>query len=352
MPQQTRRWVLSNPPLAEPQYDGPNPTFALETVTLPSLSSNQILVKTLHLSNDPAQRGWIAPDVDPARLYVPPVKKGDVMRAFGICEVVESTAENLKPGQLVYATCGWAEYAVLGAGEVRPVQADEKAGIKATHFIGALGGPGLTAWYGLLDIARATKDDAIVVSGAAGAVGNMVVQIAKHVLGAKRVIGIAGGEKKCKWVESLGADVCVDYKAADFKEKLWEATEGFVEVYFDNVGGEVLELMLSRMKKHGRIAACGAVATYNNMSSAGVKNWFEIISNRLEVKGFIVLDAASEGKTGPMLQKIIENIKAGKIKIGEDSETVVPTAFEDVPKTWNLLFTGGNTGKLVTEIKG
>lgn len=273
------------------------------------------------------------------------------MRAYGICEVISSQADNLKPGQLVFGTSGWAQYAVLNAKEVRAIQVDEKAGIRATHFIGALGGPGLTAWYGLLDIARATKDDVIVVSGAAGAVGNIVVQIAKHVLGAKKVIGIAGGDKKCRWVESLGADVCVDYKAADFKEKLWQATEGFVEVYFDNVGGEVLELMLQRMKKQGRIAACGAVATYNELSSAGVKNWFEIISNRLEVKGFIVLDAMLEGKTGPMLQKIIENVKAGKIKIGEDSETVVPTAFEDVPKTWQMLFTGGNTGKLVTQLK-
>lgn len=351
MPQETKQWLLANPPKGETTYTGPSPTFTLTTTTLPNPTTDQILVKTLYLSNDPAQRGWISADIDPARLYAPPVKQGEVMRAYGICEVVSSQSESLKPGQLVFGTPGWAQYAVLNAKEVRPVQADESAGIRATHFIGALGGPGLTAWYGLFDIARATKEDAIVVSGAAGAVGNLVVQIAKHVLGAKKVIGIAGGEKKCKWVESLGADVCVDYKAADFKEKLWEATEGFVEVYFDNVGGEVLELMLQRMKRQGRIAACGAVATYNDMTGAGVKNWFEIISNRLEVKGFIVIDAMVEGKTGPMLQKIIENVKAGKIKIGEDSETVVPTPFEEVPKTWQMLFSGGNTGKLVTQLQ-
>lgn len=124
-----------------------------------------------------------------------------------------------------------------------------------------------------------------------------------------------------------------------------------MEVYFDNVGGEILELMLQRMKRFGRIAACGAVSTYNSLNSTGVKNWMEIIVNRLEVKGFIVTDAVNAGKTGPMLQKIVEKIKEGKIKIGEQSETVVSTRFEDVPKTWLLLFSGGNQGKLITEMK-
>jgi NADPH-dependent curcumin reductase CurA len=152
-------------------------------------------------------------------------------------------------------------------------------------------------------------------------------------------------------VESLGADVCVDYKSPTFKEDLKKATEGFVEVYFDNVGGEILELMLQRLKRHGRIAACGAVSTYNNLQGAGIKNWFEIITNRLEVKGFIVTDAIEAGKTGTMIQKIVEKIKEGKIKIGEDSETVVPTKFEDIPKTWTMLFSGGNQGKLVTKLE-
>lgn len=123
-----------------------------------------------------------------------------------------------------------------------------------------------------------------------------------------------------------------------------------MEVYFDNVGGEILELMLQRMKRHGRISACGAVSTYNNLESAGIKNWFEIIINRLEVKGFIITDAIEAGKTGPMIQKIVEKVKEGKITIGADSETVVPTKFEDIPKTWTMLFSGGNQGKLVTEI--
>jgi NADPH-dependent curcumin reductase CurA len=193
-----------------------------------------------YMSNDPAQRAWIQGDLEEGRLYTEPVRKGDVMRAFGVCEVVESNADNLKTGQLVIATTGWSEYAVLDAKECRPIQPNESAGIRATHFIGALGGPGATAYYGLLDIVKTTADDTVVISGAAGATGSMAIQIAKHVIGCKKVIGIAGGEKKCKWVESLGADICIDYKSQDFENELRKATEGFVEVYFDNVGGPIL----------------------------------------------------------------------------------------------------------------
>jgi NADPH-dependent curcumin reductase CurA len=349
--QKTRQWVLTNPPSGDPVLSGSNATFTLKDTSLPALTTDQVLVKTLYLSNDPAQRGWIDAAADPERLYTAPVEKGEVMRAFGVAEVVESKADNLKVGQLVLATTGWSEYAVFNAKECRPVQPDEKAGIRPTHFVGALGGPGLTAYYGLIDVVGAKAEDAVVVSGAAGATGSMVVQIAKHIVGCKRIIGIAGGEKKCRWVESLGADVCVDYKSPTFKEDLKKATEGFVEVYFDNVGGEILELMLQRLKRHGRIAACGAVSTYNNLQGAGIKNWFEIITNRLQVKGFIVTDAIEAGKAPSMIQKIVEKIKEGKIKIGEDSETVVPTKFEDIPKTWTMLFSGGNQGKLVTKLE-
>ncbi|OAL48178.1 NAD(P)-binding protein [Pyrenochaeta sp. DS3sAY3a] len=349
--QKTRQWILANPPDSDPVLEGANSTFSLETKTLPALGADQALVKVLYFSNDPAQRGWIQKDMDPERLYTPPVEKGEVMRSFGIGEIVESNTDKLKKGQLVSGVFGWTEYAIVGPNEARPIQADEKAGIRPTHFIGALGGPGLTAYNGLIDIARASASDTVVVSGAAGATGSMVVQIAKHIVGCKRIIGIAGGAKKCRWVESLGADICVDYKSATFVQDLKKATDGFVEVYFDNVGGEILDLMLTRIKRFGRIAACGAVATYNSMGSSGIKNWFEIIVNRIEVKGFIVTDAIESGKAGPWIQEMIQKVKEGKIQIGPETETVVPTKFEDVPKTWTLLFKGGNTGKLVTQLE-
>jgi NADPH-dependent curcumin reductase CurA len=349
--QHTRQWILSNPPHADPVLEGDNSTFKLENKTLPTPGADQALVKILYFSNDPAQRGWIQADMDPERLYTEPVKKGDVMRSYAIGEVISSNASSLQKGQRVLGDLGWTEYSVVNAKEVRPIQADDAAGIRPTHFLGALGATGLTAYYGFVDIARATAADTVVVSGAAGATGSMVVQIAKHIIGCKKVIGIAGGEKKCKWVESLGADVCVDYKSASFEEDLKKATDGYVEVYFDNVGGDILSFMLGRMKRHGRIAACGAVATYNSMGESGVKNWFEIISNRIEVKGFIVTDAFESGKVGPFLQELMKGVKEGKIQLGPETETVVKTKFEDIPKTWTMLFNGGNTGKLVTQVE-
>ncbi|RAR03037.1 nad(P)-binding protein [Stemphylium lycopersici] len=349
--QETRQWILSNPHHGEPVVEGDNTTFKLESTTLPTPGADEVLIKILYFSNDPAQRGWFDPTIEADRLYVPPVKKGDVMRSMAIGEVIESNADSPKKGQLVAGTLGWTEYAVVPAKALHPIQADESAGIRPTHFLGALGGTGLTAYYGLIDIARATAADTVVVSGAAGATGSMVVQIAKNILGCKRVIGIAGGAKKCKWVEGLGADVCVDYKAATFEQDLKKATEGFADVYFDNVGGDILSLMLSRMKRHGRIAACGAVATYNSLGDSGVKNWFEIISNRIEIKGFIIVDAMENGRAGPIIQELIKSAKEGKIYLGPDTETIVPTKFEDVPKTWTMLFKGANTGKLVTEIQ-
>lgn len=274
------------------------------------------------------------------------------MRSYAIAQVLESNIPSLPPGQLVMGSLGWTSHALVSATDVRPIQADPTSGIRPTHFIGSLGGPGLTAYNGLIDVARATASDTVVVSGAAGATGSMVVQIAKHLIGCKRVIGIAGGAKKCKWVESLGADICVDYKAPSFREDLKKATEGFVDVYFDNVGGEILDLMLTRVKRFGRIAACGAVATYNSMGSeaSGIKNWFEIIVNRIEVRGFIVTDAVESGKAGGWMAELVKGVKEGKIRVGEDTETVVKTRFEDVPRTWVMLFEGGNTGKLVTQL--
>jgi NADPH-dependent curcumin reductase CurA len=140
--QRTRQWILSNPPATDPVLEGADSTFSLETITLPAPGANQALVKTLYLSNDPAQRGWIQKGIDPERLYVPPVNKGEVMRAYAIAEVVSSNVDSLEKGQLVMGSIGWTEYAVLDAKELRPVQADETAGIRPTHFLGALGGTG------------------------------------------------------------------------------------------------------------------------------------------------------------------------------------------------------------------
>lgn len=270
------------------------------------------------------------------------------MRARGIGEVVESKSPELSKGALVTANTNWAEYGVFDAKACTPIQ--KLPGVEITHFLGALGLTGLTAYYGIKVIAKAGPKDTVVVSGAAGATGSMVVQIAKKLIGCKRVVGMAGTDEKCQWVESLGADVCLNYKKPGFKEELAKATEGFVEVYFDNVGGKILDLMLQRMAMYGRIAACGAVSNYNKSDPDGLKSYAEVITMRLEIRGFIVLDFMREGKDAAAIKELIDAIKAGKITVGDQNETVLSVGFEGIPETWTKLFDGGNTGKLITKV--
>ncbi|KAK3690801.1 quinone oxidoreductase [Vermiconidia calcicola] len=348
----SRQWLLNAKATGLPTIEGDNPTFKLVETDLPEPKDDEVLVKLTYLSNDPAQRGWISKDADPDRLYVPPVKEGSPMNARGLAEVVESKSSSFKKGDTVIASTGWSEYAVLPAKQLQPTP-DLPGGKGKTHYLGALGLTGLTAYFGLTEVVGTTSDDTVVVSGAAGATGMMAVQIAKNILGCKRVIGMAGSDEKCKWVESLGADLCLNYKSSSFEEdikKALPAPDGFANVYFDNVGGSITDLMLNRMAKYGRISCCGAISNYNNSGDAtyGIKNWFEIIIMRLQCKGFIVLDYMDKyPEAREVFRKALED---GKLKIDE-GEQIVKGGFEDVPKTWLQLFSGGNTGKLVTAIQ-
>ena len=211
-PTESKSWTLAKHPTGKPTYGSDDSNFKLETKSIPSLQDGQILVKTLFLSNDPAQRGWISPpgQIDPKKLYVPPVEIGAPMRARGLGKVVASKNENFKEGDIVQGSLNWVEYPVLNANDPTAgvMKIQEIPGLSVTHFLGALGGTGLTAYYGLVEVAGFKSGETLVVSGAAGATGSMVVQIAKHMVGAKYVVGIAGNDEKCKWVESLGADKC------------------------------------------------------------------------------------------------------------------------------------------------
>ena len=212
---------------------------------------------------------------------------------------------------------------------------------------------GLTAYYSLVIVARTTAEDTVIVSGAASATGSMVVQIAKHVVGCKRVIGIAGGPEKCRWVESLGADVCVDYKAERFRDELIEATKDNASVYFDNVGGEILDLCLTRLRRYGRVAACGAISNYNTSSPIGLKNYYDVIMMRLEILGFLIFDfqAMDEGQKVKEALKILRHaVSNGAVKIGDENETVVESSWEKVPDVWMRLFDGRSQGKLITKL--
>lgn len=192
-----RQWILAKKPHDLPQLDGPDQTFKLVETDLPDPKDDEILIKLVYLSNDPAQRGWINKFVDPERLYVPPVKEGTPMHARGLAEVVESKSSIFKKGDFVVASTGWSEYAVLPAKSLQPAQ-KLPGGLSQTHYLGALGLTGLTAYFGLTEVGGVTEKDIVVVSGAAGATGMMVVQIAKKIIGCKKVIGMAGSDDKCK----------------------------------------------------------------------------------------------------------------------------------------------------------
>lgn len=350
-PTSTRQWVLVNKPTDLPVLSGDKPTFELRTKDLPSLQEGQVLVKLLFLSNDPAQRGWISPNVNPDRLYVPPVQINTPMHARGLAEVLDSKSPTFKPGDVVTASTGWSEYVVLDAKTVQPAP-ELPGGLARTHYLGAFGMTGLTAYYGMKEVGEAKSGDIVVVSGAAGATGSMAVQIAKKIIGAKRVVGIAGSEEKCRWVETLGADKCVNYKAGDLKQQLVDALGGekeYVDVFFDNVGGEMLDLMLSRMARHGRVVACGAISSYNNpRGGLLLKNYFEVISMRIQIRGMIVMDYL--GKAQEVAQIFKQALQEGKLKVSGESEHIVKGGFEEVPQVWMKLFEGANTGKLLTKI--
>ncbi|KAJ9605354.1 quinone oxidoreductase [Cladophialophora chaetospira] len=376
-PSSTRSWVVENHPKGVATFDAndASSTFKLVDRPIPALEQDQVLVKSIYYSNDPAQRPAIDASVKAERHYTAPVKLGDPMMARGIGEVIESKADKLPKGTIVQGNLGWNEYVVLNAAEADARQPLPN-GLSMTHYLGAFGGTGLTAYYGLVVVGEAKKGQRIVISGAAGATGSMTVQIAKNIVGASEVIGIAGTDEKCKWVETLGADKCLNYKSPTFEQDLIKATDGFVDIYFDNVGGSILDLMLTRVKQHGVIVQCGLVSDYNSMNPTVLKSkksppscllsrygrhpqrhqvtdyskdYFQVITMRLSIRGFIVIDFLD--KAAETIKLFIQALKDGKLKISdEESEQVVDTKFEDVPKTWLKLFDGGNTGKLVTKI--
>lgn len=349
MPSTTKQWVLASKPTAAPLLSGDNATFKLQEAALPALKDGQILCKVLYFSNDTGLRNFIETTVAPERMYVPTVPVGSPMRSGVIAEVVESTSDKFKAGdQVVDFHLGtWSEYVVLDAAQSQPLSA-LPANLSATHFLGALGASGLAAYSGLYFAAETKPEHTVVISAAAGATGNMAIQIAAKLIGAKRVIGIAGSDEKCAWVKNkLGAHECLNYKSPTFAEDLKAATPDEVDVYFDNAGGEILDLMLTRMKKGGQIAVCGAVSTYNSDQPMALKNWFEVISCRIGIRGFIMLDYMD--KVPAILGELIGAIADGRIVL-QDAETIVEARIEEQPEVWMRLFSGGNQGKLITKL--
>ncbi|KAI0025398.1 hypothetical protein F4780DRAFT_326985 [Xylariomycetidae sp. FL0641] len=345
----TKQWILASKPTGAPVLDGPDATFKLQTAEVPPLGDGQILCKVRYFSNDTGLRNFIQSTVAPERFYVPTVPVGSPMRSGIIAEVVESASPQHRPGDLVmdFHLGVWSELVVLDAATAQPL-APLPNGLPLTHYLGAFGASGLAAYTGLYYAGGARPEHTVVVSAAAGATGSMAVQIAVRLLGAKRVVGIAGGPAKCRWVrEALGAHACVDYKSASFAADLAAATPDEVDVYFDNVGGAVLDAVLTRMRRFGTVAVCGAVAGYNDDRPMALRNWFELISMRITVRGFIMLDYMD--KVPQILGELIAAAADGRIVL-KDAETVVEAPIEQQPEVWMRLFSGFNQGKLLTKL--
>ncbi|EPG73404.1 oxidoreductase, zinc-binding dehydrogenase family protein [Leptospira fainei serovar Hurstbridge str. BUT 6] len=302
-----------------------------------SPSDGEILVKILYISLDPAMRGWM----NDVKSYVPPVRIGEVMRAGAIGKIIESKNPDFKNGEYVYGVFGVQEYAISNG---RGVTRVDSSLAPLPIYLGALGMPGMTAYFGLLDVGKAKSGDVVVVSGAAGAVGMIVGQIAK--IKGCRVIGIAGGADKCKYiVDELGFDAAIDYKSEDIKKSLRKHCLKGVDVYFDNVGGEILDAVMTRLAKHARIVICGAISQYNNTEAPqGPRNYMALLVSRARMEGFVVFDY--EDRYAEAAREMSGWMAAGKLKSRED----IVTGLSTFPDTLLQLFKGGNTGKLVIEV--
>jgi NADPH-dependent curcumin reductase CurA len=305
---------------------------------LPGLEDGQVLVEIMYVSLDPAMRGWM----NEGRSYVPPVALGEVMRAATAGRVVESNSQKLAAGDYVSGWLGVQEYAVCDENAVFKVDTEL---VPLPTYIGALGMPGVTAYFGLLEVGALKEGETVVVSGAAGAVGSVVGQIAK--LKGCRIVGIAGGPEKCKWiVEELGFDAAIDYKGEDVNLALREHCPKGIDVYFDNVGGEILDAALARLALRARVVICGAISQYNNLDAfQGPSNYMSLLVNRARMEGFVVVDYMSRAPEA--VREMAGWIAAGKLVARED----VVEGFERFPDALLKLFAGENMGKLVLKLR-
>jgi len=315
--------------------------FTEEVVAEPG--EGGVLVKVLSLSLDPAMRGWM----NEGKSYIPPVGIGEVMRAGGIGVVVASKNPAFAVGDHVTGGPGIQEYWSVPGDMVKKsgmARIDLRAGT-VNQWLNVLGMPGMTGYFGLMDVGQPKAGETVVISGAAGAVGQTVGQIAK--LKGCRVVGIAGGPAKCEWVvKELGFDACIDYKAGPIKDGLKQHCPQGVDIYFDNVGGEILDAVLTRINRKARIIICGAISQYNNTGAVeGPKNYLSLLVHRARMEGIVVFDYADRYHLA--IAEMAGYLKSGQMK---SKEEVVQGGVAAFPGTLPMLFTGANFGKLVLQV--
>jgi len=332
---QYKRIVLDKRPVADFEPD----TFKTELVPFNLKPGHtQALVQCTYLSLDPAMRGYVR-DV---RSYMPPVQIGETMRAMCLGVVTEAgPGSSFKPGDRVTGSIGMTEYAVVDDEKLNKI--DPIPGTIALDYLGVLGLTGMTAYFGLTRVGELKAGETLVVSGAAGATGAVTCQLGKH-MGAK-VYAIAGTEEKCDWLENeCGVEKAFNYKSPTFRDD-FKKTAKYFDVYFDNVGGEILDFMLTRLNKNARIALCGAISAYNSPSPKGLQAYTNLISQRGKIQGFIIHDYESEFHVA--YAELAKGLSQGHIK---RKFHIVEGGIEQAPVALPLLFSGGNDGKLVVKV--
>ncbi len=312
--------------------------FAYAESPLPPIAASQLRIKTTYLSLDPSMRGQMENRAD----YVAPLAIGDVMRASGVGIVDASNNANFPTGTLVGGSFGMQDYSVSD-GKSLPLRS-YPAGTDPTVALGVLGGTGMTAYFGLLDLGEPKAGDTVVVSGAAGATGSVAGQIAR--IKGCRVIGLAGSASKCTWLtDELGFDAAINYKSDDVGAALDRLCPNGINIYFDNVGGEILDLCLARLAMRARVVICGGISRYNAQGPiAGPRNYFNLVFRRARMEGFIVLDYAK--RFGEATRDIQQWIDSGELK----QRATVVEGFKNLPKALIELFEGKNTGKMLVKI--
>lgn len=329
-----KQQILALRPEGMPAAD----TWRLEENPVPELKEGEILLKNHYISLDPAMRGWM----NDRKSYIPPVQLGEVMRAGSVGEVIKvNNNPNFKVGDVLTGWGGVQQYHVSDGSGYYPVNLDLAP---MPTYIGTLGMPGLTAYFGILEVGKIKEGDVVLVSGAAGAVGSIVGQIAK--LKGCTVVGIAGGAEKCRYLtEELGFDGAIDYKHEDIYAGLKKHCPKGIDVYFDNVGGDILDAALTRLRMHARIVICGAISQYNNTTPVqGPSNYMSLLVNRATMQGMVVFDYAPG--YAEAAKTMAGWVAEGKLKHRED----VYEGIENFHTTFQRLFTGEKQGKLVLKV--
>ncbi len=333
MPTTNRQFRLASRPVGLPKASD----WTLAEASVDDPGPGQVLVKVLYLSIDPAMRGWMSE----GKSYIAPVAIGDVMRAGGVGRVIASGSADFAVGDYVFGGLGVQEYVVADGNALQRV--DPRIA-PLPVFLSTLGMPGMTAYFGLLDIGKPKSGETVVVSAAAGAVGSVVGQLAK--IKGCRAVGIAGGAAKCRYlIDELGFDAAIDYRAEDVKKALAQHCPIGIDVYFDNVGGDILDAALARLARHARVVICGAISQYNNTTPIkGPSNYLSLLVNRASMTGMVVFDYAD--RYAEAAREMAGWMAAGKLKSRED----VVAGLEKFPDALLMLFRGDNAGKLVLKV--